>query len=80
MDSSLISNNITEIIPGSPEVVNQLLNIVLFLQAIGVLIIIYLLMSVINYFRKRKDTKNIIKIQKDIEQIKKDLARIKNKI
>jgi len=62
------------------ELVDQILRLILFLQAVGIIIIIYLVMSTINYFRKKKDTKNITKMREDIEQIKKDIIKIKNKI
>ena len=70
----VLGNEIYEI---PKELINKFSGIVNLLQAFGIIIAIYLIISIINMFVNKRRTKEIIKIGKDVEDIKKLLKRKK---
>ena len=61
------------------ELINQLSNLTTFIQAVGGLIILYVIFGVINTIFNRKKGKELKKIRKNLEDIKEILKGKKRK-
>jgi signal transduction histidine kinase len=57
------------------EIVNNLSFLVNILQAVGIAIGVYIIFNTINFFLNRKKQKEIVKINKNLEDIKRLLAK-----
>jgi lysylphosphatidylglycerol synthetase-like protein (DUF2156 family) len=60
------------------NLINQISNLTTFIQALGGVIVIYLVFNIINIIISRKKNKELNKINENLEQIK-ELLRKKNK-
>ena len=64
---------ITNVLPG--EILNKIDFLIVLIQALGGLIVIYLIFMIIRFFMIRKQNKIIEEIRKDIKLIKKKIKK-----
>ena len=71
-----LDGNLTYVLP--EEFMNSLSNFVDILQALGIVVLVYLIFNIINLFINRKKRDEMKKINENLEDIKKLLSK-KNK-
>lgn len=71
----MVAENLTSILPN--EISNQISFLITLFQAIGGLIIFYIVFNVVNIILNRKKKKELQKIKRDLEEIKKILKNKK---
>ncbi len=71
-----IEDGIATVIDVLPsEIVSKIDFLIVLIQAIGGLFVLYLIFLVVRFYFIKKQTKMLVKIQKDIELIKKKLNK-----
>ena len=61
------------------ELVNQLSSFIIFLQAVGGILVLYLIFNIINAFFSRRKQKEFEKMNKNLEEIKELLQKQQKK-